>query len=90
MTTSILPRRTIRPLPYPHSDYYDRYATLSDEPPVEQSKILRLPSVTVATLRYTAPAVDDMRPMTRGTATEASILLAAWRERGRMTGWTVG
>lgn len=87
--TSIEPRRAIRPLPYPHADYYDRYATLSDEPPIERSKVLRLPAVTVATLRYTVPAVDDLRPTTRGLATEASILLAAWRDRRHMTGWTI-
>lgn len=87
--TSIEPRRAIRPLPYPHAAYYDRYATLSDEPKIERSKVLQLPAVTVATLRYTAPDVNDMHFATRGTATEASILLAAWRERRHQTGWTI-
>lgn len=89
MTSSILARETTRPLPFPLAPYYDRYADLTDEPPIERSKLLRLPAVTVATLRYTAPDPNDLALTTRGTATEASILLAAWRTRSHLTGWTV-
>ncbi|WP_448232593.1 hypothetical protein [Microbacterium lacticum] len=48
-----------------------------------------MPAVSVATLRYTAPDPDDLHPTTRGLATEASILLAAWRNRRDLSGWTV-
>lgn len=90
IATSILARETPRALPYPLATYYDRYATLADEPEfIIPSKVLRLPAVTVATLRYTAPDVNDLYPTTRGLATEASILLAAWRGRSDLTGWTV-
>lgn len=90
IATSILARETPRALPYPLATYYDRYAELVDEPEfIIPSKILRLPAVTVATLRYTAPDVNDLHPTTRGQATEASILLAAWRGRRDLTGWTV-
>lgn len=90
MTTSILARETPRALPYPLASYYDRYAELADEPElIVPSKVLRLPAVTVATLRYTAPDVNDLHLTTRGLVTEASILLAAWRSRSDLTGWTV-
>lgn len=84
-----LPGRAFRALPYPHEQYYEQYAHLADEPPIQRSQVLRLPAVTVATLRYTAPDVNDMQFTTKGTATEASILLAAWRERRHQTGWTI-
>jgi hypothetical protein len=90
IATSILPREATRPLPFPLAAYYDRYADLADEPEfIVPSKVLRLPAVAVATLRYTAPDVNDLRLATRGLATEASILLAAWRGRRDLTGWTV-
>lgn len=89
IATSIEPRRANRPLPYPLAPYYEQHAQLADEPEIARSKVLRLPAVTVATLRYTAPAVDDLVLTTRGLATEASILLAAWRTRSHLTGWTV-
>lgn len=77
------------PIPFPLASYYERYADLTDEPLIERSKLLRLPAVTVATLRYTAPDPNDLALTTRGTATEASILLAAWRTRSHLTGFTV-
>lgn len=90
IATSILARETPRALPYPLAAYYDRYADLADEPEfIAPSKVLRLPAVTVATLRYTAPDVNDLHLATRGEATEASILLAAWRGRRDLTGWAV-
>lgn len=89
MTISILARDTDRALPYPHPEYFRDYATLPPEPPIERSMILRLPAVTVATLRYTAPPADDLHPTSRGLATEASILLAAWARRRDLSGWTV-
>ena len=84
-----LPGRAFRALPYPHEQYYEQYAHLADEPPIQRSQVLRLPAVTVATLRYTAPDVNDLHLTTRGLVTEASILLAAWRSRSDLTGWTV-
>ena len=86
----ILARQDSRPLPYPLDAYYERYATLAVEPAfADRGKVLRLPMVTVATLRYTAPDVEDLRPTTRGTTTEASILLAAWGKRRHMSAWEV-
>lgn len=84
-----LPGRAFPARPYPHEQYYEQHAHLADEPPIPRSQVLRLPAVTVATLQYTAPAVDDLVLTTRGQATEASILLAAWRGRRDLTGWTV-
>jgi hypothetical protein len=89
VTISILPREATRPLPYPLAPYYEQHAHLADEPEIARSKVLRLPAVTVATLRYTAPDVNDLHLATRGLTTEASILLAAWRGRRDLTGWTV-
>lgn len=87
---SILARQDSRPLPFPLDSYYERYATLAVEPEfVHHGKVLRLPMVSVATLRYTAPDVNDLRLTTRGTATEASILLAAWTHRRQMSAWNI-
>lgn len=88
--TSIEPRRTLRPLPYPLAAYYDAYGTLAEEPEFDQrGRVLRLPMITVATLRYTSPDVNALALRTRGRATEASILLAAWAHRGHMTAWEI-
>ena len=88
--TSIEPRNGSRPLPFPLASYYERYADLPDEPEIDRrGKLLRLPATTVATLRYEAPDVNNMHLATRGTATEASILLAAWRDRRHMSAWSI-
>lgn len=84
-----LPGRAFPALPYPHEQYYEQHAHLADETPIQRSQVLRLPAVTVATLRYVAPDPDDLHPTTRGLATEASILLSAWRSRRDLSGWTV-
>lgn len=78
----------LAPIPYPLASYYEAFPRLQDEPPIERSNLLRLPALTIASLRFTAPDVNDLHLATRGLATEASILLAAWRDR-HMTGWAV-
>lgn len=57
----------LTPIPYPLASYYEAYPRLQDEPPIERSNLLRLPALTVASLRYVSPrrqrsAPDDTRP----------------------------
>ncbi|WP_344003848.1 hypothetical protein [Microbacterium paludicola] len=56
---------------------------LPPEPPavvLTDTPMLRLPAIALATLRYTAPPVDDILPTAWGRVTEAACRLALWRE----------
>lgn len=91
--TSILPRPALSPLAGPFDSYWERHPELVDEPQFDirsDTPMLLLPMVSIATLYYTAPALREMRPQTRGIATEASLRLAFWRRVSvRKSAWDI-
>lgn len=95
ITTTIrsLPVQAMRPLGGPLAHYLAQAPDLPKEPEFGISgdtPMLRLPMVSLATLRYEAASVASMHPQTRGVVTEASIRLAHWRWQGRKrTAWYI-
>ncbi|MDJ0335351.1 hypothetical protein QMG83_08960 [Salinibacterium sp. G-O1] len=55
-----------------------------------RSPLLRLPAVSIGTLHYTAPPIEDMHLTTRGMVTEACLRLARWRwQDGKASAWWI-
>lgn len=83
----------MRPLDGPFAHYLAEVQNLPAEPEFGISgdtPMLRLPMVSLATLRYEAAPVASMHPQTRGIVTEASMRLAHWRWQGReRTAWYI-
>lgn len=94
-TESILARNASSALCGPFSAYQEAAQFLPAEPIYELSAagakpLLSLPMVTVASLRYAAPSLDDIKFQTSGIVTEASLRIAWWgRKSGRQTARSV-
>lgn len=91
--TDTLPDRQFRPLVSPFESYHRVHSNVPDEPDfglTSKTRMVRLPAVPMATLRYLAAPAASMHPTTRGVVTEASMRLAVWKDRGaRLSGWEV-
>lgn len=94
-TTTIqsLPASAVRPRGGPFAHYFTEAPDLPEEPEFGISggtPMLRLPMVSLATLRYVAMPLASMHPQTRGIVTEASMRLACWRwQGGKRTAWYI-
>ncbi|TFD86406.1 hypothetical protein [Cryobacterium psychrotolerans] len=81
------------PLVSPFENYHDVFWEVEDEPDpglTSKTRMLALPAVSLATLRYRAAPADCMHPQTRGTVTEASMRLAKWKDNNaRLSAWEV-
>lgn len=92
-STASLPPTAFTPLDSPFQTYHDVFWEVQDEPDpalTGKTRMLALPAVSMATLRYVAAPAKSMLPQTRGIATDASMRLAVWKDRdARMSAWTV-
>lgn len=92
-TEKRLPDRPVWPLVTPFDTYHAVLCNVPAEPDfglTSKTRMLRLPAVTMATLRYVAAPANSMHPKQRGIVTEASMRLAVWKDRGaRMSAWDV-
>ncbi|MDH6237898.1 hypothetical protein [Cryobacterium sp. CG_9.6] len=91
--STIVPSAAFVPLVSPFETYHSVFWEVEDEPDLaltSKTRMLALPAIALATLRYVAAPAECMHPQTRGIVTEASMRLAVWKDRGaRMSAWTV-
>lgn len=91
MSASILARNEPPALANPLATYRERFWSLRDEPtftPRSNTPLLRLPAVTLATLRHD-PITRPILPATHGTVSEASMRLVGLNATGTKTAWAL-
>jgi hypothetical protein len=90
---TIVPSAAFVPLVSPFETYHDVFWEVEDEPDpglTSRTRMLALPAVALATLRYVAAPAEAMHPRTRGIVTEASMRLARWKDNdARLSAWEV-
>lgn len=90
---TIVPRAAFVPLVSPFENYHEVFWEVEDEPDpglTSKTRMLALPAVSLATLRYFSAPAHCLRPLTRGTVTEATMRLAKWKDDGaQLSAWEV-
>jgi hypothetical protein len=90
---TIVPSGAFVPLVSPFETYHEVFWDVENEPEpglTSKTRMLALPAVALATLRYVAAPADAMRPSTRGIVTEASMRLAKWKDNNaQLSAWEV-
>lgn len=90
-TVSTIARNEVAPLARANNAYADVISNLPDEPlfkPRGDTPMLRLPMVTVATIRH-EPIRRPILPATRGLVSEATMRLVVLDAEGTRSAWSI-